>query len=248
MLDYNHYYNIRETNGARAKYFGGRCRLACEKDLAMNKILFMASLLLLAGCAQNPAQNVPMATVSSGSPTPAVSSPAPSGSPTATTKAVYQLDGKAGLVGFTGSKVTGKHDGGFKEYKGQVTLVDNDPTKSSVEVEIKVASLFTDDEDLVEHLNSDEFFDSKKFPTSTFKSKSIVKKGDDFEVTGDLTMHGITKTIGFPAKIGVTEKEVTVTSEFSINRFDFAMQYPGKADNLIRKEVVIRLDLKAPKK
>lgn len=202
-------------------------------------------LILLAGCAANPADNLPAAQVSSSSPSP--SAPA-GGSATPDAPAVsLPLDGKAGLVGFVGSKVTGKHEGSFKDYAGTIKLVDNNPEKSSVEVEIQIKSLVTDDPDLTEHLQSEDFFEMGKFPTAKFVSSSITKKDQTYQVTGSLTMHGVTKTIAFPAKIEASKDQVQVKAEFVIDRFDFDMKYKGKADNLIRKEVVIQLDLKAKK-
>jgi hypothetical protein len=64
-------------------------------------------------------------------------------------------------------------------------------------------------------------------------------------VTGDLTLHGVTKSISFPAKIEATDGAVDVTAEFAINRFDFEIKYPGRANDLIRKEVVLKLKVKA---
>jgi len=67
-------------------------------------------------------------------------------------------------------------------------------------------------------------------------------------VTGDFNLHGQTKSITFPAKITVTDAEVSVDSEFSINRKDFGIVYAGKADDLIRDDVVIRLKLNSARK
>ena len=201
----------------------------------------LLSAVLLVGCASNPASNVPTATVSTATPIDRVST----GTPIAA-GANYKITPDTSKIEWTGSKVTGKHDGGFKEFSGQINLVDNNPEKSSVTVDIKTDSLYTDDEDLVDHLKSSDFFDAVKNPRCRFQSHSIVKKGDMYEVSGDLTMHGVTKRISFPAKIEVGDT-VKVKADFSINRFDFDMKYPGKADNLIRKEVVIRLDINAPK-
>lgn len=201
----------------------------------------LLSAILLVGCAANPASNVPTATVGTATPIDRVST----GTPVVAGEK-YKITPDTSKIEWTGSKVTGKHDGGFKEFSGQINLVDNNPEKSSVSVDIKTASLYTDDPDLVDHLKSSDFFDAEKNPTCRFESTRIAKKDNGYEISGDLTMHGVTKGITFPATIE-TGDTVKVKSDFSINRFDFDMKYPGKADNLIRKEVVIRLDINAPK-
>ena len=67
-------------------------------------------------------------------------------------------------------------------------------------------------------------------------------------ITGNLTLHGVTKQIQFPAEVHVADDAVNLSAEFAINRFDFDVKYPGKANDLIRKEVVLKLNVKAPKK
>lgn len=148
-------------------------------------------------------------------------------------------------IGFVGSKVTGQHDGGFKSFDGTFHLVDNDPTKSHVAVTIDATSIWADNDRLTGHLKSPDFFDVAEHPTATFESTSIVAKDDAYEVTGNLTLHGVTKSIAFPATIAVGDNQVTVNSEFFIKRFDFDIAYKGQADDLIRDEVVIRLDILA---
>ena len=75
----------------------------------------------------------------------------------------------------------------------------------------------------------------------------MLEKDDGYEVTGDLTLHGVTKTISFPAVISLDGDTLSTKSEFYINRKDFNIVYPGKPDDLIRDEVVIKFDLKANK-
>ena len=152
---------------------------------------------------------------------------------------------------FTGSKVTGKHDGGFNKFSGSIDLVNSKPEESSVKVDIETASVFTDADGLTTHLQSGDFFEVNKFPTASFVSTKIVadaaKGANNFTVTGDLELRGVRKSVTFPATITVAPSDVAVNSEFSINRKDFGILYAGKADDLIRDDVVIKLDLKAPR-
>lgn len=152
-------------------------------------------------------------------------------------------------VEFVGSKVTGKHDGGFKQFSGNIDLVNNKAEASQVAIDIDMNSVFTDADGLTKHLQTGDFFEVEKHPKSSFVSTKIVpdatKGADNYTVTGDLEMHGQKKSVTFPAKITVNPNEVTVDAEFAINRKDFGIVYAGKADDLIRDDVVIKLNLKS---
>ena len=148
-------------------------------------------------------------------------------------------------IGFEGSKVTGPHMGGFSTFDGTITLAGEDIEHGAVDVTIDTASLFSDDPDLTKILTSADFFDVDHYPVSTFVSTAVVKSGADYDVTGNFSLHGITKGITFPASITVTQEKITVEAEFSIRRFDFRIEYPGAADDLIRDEVLILLDVEA---
>ena len=78
-----------------------------------------------------------------------------------------------------------------------------------------------------------------------FESTSIESTAEGYDITGNLELHGVTKSIRFPATIAVEEGRVTAEAEFFIQRFDFDIVYPGKPDDLIRDEVVIKLSLVA---
>ncbi|MEO7672674.1 MAG: YceI family protein, partial [Pyrinomonadaceae bacterium] len=152
---------------------------------------------------------------------------------------------------FTGSKVTGKHEGGFTRFTGLIDLVNGKAEESSVSVDIDANSIFADDPKLTEHLKSPDFFDVAKFPKAVFKSTQIAagaKAQETHTITGDLELHGQTKSVTFPATITVADDSVTVKAGFSINRKDFGIVYAGKTDDLIRDNVVLMLDVKAPRK
>lgn len=149
-------------------------------------------------------------------------------------------------IEWVGSKVTGKHEGGFKKFEAAASLKDGEIEGGKVMVKIMTDSIHSDDDKLTGHLSSDEFFDVKKFPEAHFVSTDVKKGGEgnfSHTVTGNLTLHGETKKITFPATITKDGDKVKVASEFVINRKDFGMAYPGKPDDLIRDEVVIKLDL-----
>ena len=170
-------------------------------------------------------------------------------SPAAAQGQKYLITPQNSKVEFIGSKVTGKHNGSFGEFSGHVDYTGN-PETSHVNITIKTESITTDTPDLTKHLKTADFFDVAKYPEATFVSTAIKPGGENgasHTVTGNLTMHGVTKAITFPATISVTPDAATVESSFSINRKDFGINYAGAADNLIRDNVVLTLHVRATK-
>jgi polyisoprenoid-binding protein YceI len=147
-------------------------------------------------------------------------------------------------VGFTASKVTRSHNGGFKNVAGKISAADG-KIVGTPEIKINMKSTWADDDRLTRHLMSPDFFGVDQYPTSTFTVTSVTSSGDTYQVTGNLDLHGVTKSISFPATISVGADAVTVKAEFAINRRDFNVNYPGMPNDLIRDNVVIKLDLKA---
>lgn len=153
-------------------------------------------------------------------------------------------------IGFVGSKVTGSHTGGFTKFDGYFNTDGKTLVGADHKIEIEMASTFSDDEKLTGHLKSPDFFDVEKFPKSTFLLKEAAPAGekDTYNMTGDFTLHGVTKTIRFPAVITQEGDQVRLAAKFSINRKDYGIVYPGMPDNLIRDEVVIDLNMVAAPK
>lgn len=209
------------------------------------------ALSLLAAACEDPSANKAKATVSEPKANTATNAVNTGTATAPATKGdALAINGENSKVTFTGSKVTGKHEGGFKDLTGTIDLVNGKPAESSVSVDIDTTSVFSDDEKLTGHLKSADFFDVAKFPKASFRSTKIEAAGaaDSYTVTGDFELHGVTKSISFPATIKTGADDVTVDAEFSINRKDFGIVYTGTADDLIRDGVVIKLDLKAAKK
>lgn len=185
------------------------------------------------GCS-DPSENVHKATTSTAQ--------SATGSSTATAKEyVIRSDSK---VGFVGSKVTGSHTGGFKNVAGTIKA-ENGQIVGTPEIKINLKSTWSDNDRLTGHLMSADFFGVDEHPVSTFTVTSIAPVNGKHQVTGNLNLHGVTKSITFPADISVSEDAVTVKAEFAINRREFNINYPGKPNDLIRDNVVITLDIKA---
>lgn len=157
----------------------------------------------------------------------------------------YEFNQNGSELNFVGAKVTGKHNGAFKQFAGTIDLVDGDPTKSSVKVDIEMASVEADAAKLTAHLKSPDFFQAEAHPKATFHSTTIAKHDDAYHVTGNLTLRGTTKSITFPASIEVHEGAVDVKADFAINRKDFGIVYPGMPDDLIKDNVALTLNIHA---
>jgi polyisoprenoid-binding protein YceI len=197
--------------------------------------------LLTFGCA-DPAANKPAATVANAAPESNASKPA------GTEKLAISPENSK--VEFVAAKVTRSHNGSFKQFTGSIDLVPNKLEDSRVTIDIMTDSLGADDEGLTKHLKTPDFFDVAKYPKATFTSTKIEPAnagGATHNVTGNLDLHGVKKSITFPAAIQVAPDSVTVNAEFSINRKDFGINYAGKADDLIRDGVVIKLSVRAPR-
>jgi len=202
-------------------------------------LVAIAALMLLSACA-NPAADKPKAVVGEATNTS-------SASPVAGEK--YLITSENSKIEFIGAKVTGHHNGSFKKFSGTVDYA-GQIEKSRVSITIDSSSLETDTPDLTKHLKTADFFDVAKYPEAKFESTEIKpggEKGASHTVTGNLTLHGVTKSVTFPATITVNPGVITVESSFAINRKDFAINYPGKTDDLIRDDVALALHVKATK-
>jgi polyisoprenoid-binding protein YceI len=152
-------------------------------------------------------------------------------------------------IQFVGSKVTGSHIGGFRQHEGTVT-VDGDRVLQ-VEVTIDLDTIWTDDkqrdnERLTGHLKSGDFFDAENHPHARFVSTGIAQRDDGrFDVTGNLTMRGVTRSVTFPAAMAYTDGRLTVDANFRINRHDWNVSFPGMEDDLIRDHVGLTLQVNA---
>ncbi len=210
-------------------------------------VLAILSLSIFLSACDDPSANKPKAATSEPTSNKPANTPAP-----ATKGETFAITPENSKVLFTGSKVTGSHDGGFNQFKGEIELVNGKVVDSTVSVEIETASVFTTEEKLTTHLKTADFFDVEKFPKAYFVSTKIepdtAKGADNYTVTGDFELHGVKKAITFPATIKLGADNVTVNSEFSISRKDFGIAYTGPADNLVRDGVVIKLDLKSSKR
>jgi polyisoprenoid-binding protein YceI len=131
--------------------------------------------------------------------------------------------------------------GGFRTFSGQAVVDAAAKSLKSVTVEIDTTSLWTEFDMLTNHLKSPDFFEVRRYPTAKFASTKIEPgSGGSTQITGKLTLHGVTKEITFPATIQVSDAGLTLHSEFSIDRSQFGMTFdPSKVENKVQLTVVV---------
>jgi len=220
----------------------------------------LLAALALAGCGENAAENVPKAAVAparpaeSESPRPSLVADAkakPDGAVVAATPGLLAIDTAASKLEFVGSKkVGGSHNGGFKAFTGLFQLADGKPELKGLDVEIDTNSIYSDDEKLTGHLKAKDFFEVAAFPYAKFVTTEITpggEKGATHTIVGNLTLHGVVKSIKIPAVVKVEGDSASIKSEFALNKNDFGMTYAGPG-GVIREDVVVKLDIKAVKK
>ena len=120
--------------------------------------------------------------------------------------------------------------GRFNDFSGKFVINKDDPSKSSFELDIKVESVDTNNAKRDEHLRAPDYFNAKQFPSLTFQSTKVKATDAGYEVTGDLTLHGVTKPVTLSLKGGHKVVEfpkgtprVGVTSFVTIKRSEFGM-------------------------
>src|SRR2546426_3508372 len=146
--------------------------------------------------------------------------------------------------------------GHFNVLSGQLRIDEAHPESSWVEAEVDAASIDTRDEKRNGHLRSPDFFDVEKFPKITFKSTKVEHVGgQDYKVTGDLTMHGVTRQVTFNAEYaGQLQKDAFglrragLAAKATINRKDFGLNWNVALETggvMVSDKVNIEIDLEA---
>ena len=147
----------------------------------------------------------------------------------------YSIDKTHSSVGFKIRHLVSKSAGRFDKFSGTIVADRADLTKSSIDLTIDATTISTGNENRDGHLKSADFFDVEKYPTITFKSTKMEKAGEDlYNVTGDFTMRGVTKSIVVPVKVlGFTDGPGGMAgfeSNFTINRKDYGVEWNKALD------------------
>ena len=167
------------------------------------------------------------------------------------------INTKVSSVEWTGKKVTGEHTGAITIKEGTLNL--HDGLLSGGTVTIDMSTITCTDlkpekggEKLVGHLNSPDFFDAKNHTTATFKFNTVkVIEGNKHQITGDLTIKGITNPITFPATIDIKDGKLGAYAEMSVDRTLYDIKYgsgkffEGLGDKMIKDEFSIKFKIAA---
>ncbi|BAK16496.1 YceI family protein [Solibacillus sp. FSL K6-1781] len=168
--------------------------------------------------------------------------------------AKWQIDQAHSTIGFeVKHMMVSKVKGQFTNYSADVE-VDNleDLTSAQIEITIDTTSINTNNEDRDNHLKSAEFFDTEQFPDIKFKSTSITKDGEDYKVSGDLTIKDVTKPAVFDVEYGgkgTNPWGVEVygfEAETKIDREEFGLTWNAALETggvLVGKDIKIKVEL-----
>lgn len=151
-----------------------------------------------------------------------------------------------------------KVHGGFEKLSGTLQIDSADITKSFIHASIEAASINTREAQRDAHLKSADFFDVEKYPTLDFKSTKIEKAGDDLKVTGQLTIHGVSKEVVFQVE-GPTEEvkdpygniKIGISATAKIKRKDFGLGWNAALEAggvLVGDDVSLSLDVQFARK
>ncbi|HEY2103475.1 MAG TPA: YceI family protein [Chthoniobacterales bacterium] len=167
----------------------------------------------------------------------------------------YRIDSARSKITFSVHHLLGTARGEFHKFAGKIDVDREHPERSSVTATIQVASIDTKIAKRDQHLRSDEFFNAAKFPEIAFRSRTVKRTGaDSGDITGDLTMHGVTRPITLHVKLatpitGNALPERTrwqVTAE-PIHRKDFGLMFSGTSEAVsgIGQDVVPSIEIEA---
>lgn len=155
------------------------------------------------------------------------------------TKWVTEENGSHSSIGFSiDHLVISETTGEFEDYNISVLSDRDDFTDAKIDFKTKVSSINTKDEKRDEHLRGPDFFDAEKYETIVFRGKSLKKiEGNQYELSGDLTIKGVTRAIAFKVKFGGIVKDpwggtragFKITG--AIDRNDFDLRYNSVLDS-----------------
>jgi polyisoprenoid-binding protein YceI len=153
--------------------------------------------------------------------------------------------------------VIAKAKGNFQSFEATIEADPEDLTTADIEFTVDIASIDTRNADRDNHLRSADFFDIENYPKLTFKSTKIVKTDDgEYDVTGDLSLHGVTRPETFKITYEGTAKDpwgnekVGFSGNGTINREDYGLTYNAALETggvLLGSKVNVTIEIEAQK-
>lgn len=176
----------------------------------------------------------------------------------------YNVDYKGSTIGWKAQKVTGSgHSGTVRVSSGQLVVAKSNISSGKLKVDMNGITCTDMPEGeynakLINHLKSEDFFNTTKFPDANFEVTSVTAKtdnaGNTHEVKGKITIKGITKDINFPAKVSGDGKAVTIDGALTLDRSLFDVRYGSETffgslgDNAINNDIELTVHIVANKK
>ena len=174
---------------------------------------------------------------------------------TATALRPVEIDRSHSEVTFQVRHLLSKVRGRFNDFSGAIEFDPEHPDRSRVDVTIQAASIDTGEPDRDKHLRSADFFDVGKYPTLTFVSTSVTPRGgNNYDVAGNLTIHGVTRPVVLPAAfLGAAtdpwgNTKLGFEAELTLNRKDFGLTWNAALETggvLVGDDVKVSLSIQA---
>jgi polyisoprenoid-binding protein YceI len=147
----------------------------------------------------------------------------------------YKVDSQKSILNWEGKKVTGQHNGNVKLADGTLTVDGNKLTGGTFEFDMNsITSLDLTDAGynakFIGHMKSEDFFNTAKFPTSKFVITKVTPKGgNNFDITGNMTIKGISNAVTFPATVTMAGNTVTAEGKAVLDRTKYDIKYGSKS-------------------
>lgn len=168
----------------------------------------------------------------------------------------YKVDLAGSTLGWTGTKPSGKHNGSIKLSAGSLQVKKEKILSGNFTLDMTTITDLDMEgkgkEGLEKHLKGADFFDVEKFPTATFEitgiapiaaTQHIIYEGATHNISGNLTMRGVTKNVSFPAAVSISGSSLSASADFNVDRTEWGITYG--ADGKVAKEINLKLSLTA---
>ncbi|GAB3571278.1 YceI family protein [Spirosoma luteolum] len=173
--------------------------------------------------------------------------------------ATYKVDAQKSILNWNGKKVTGEHSGNVKLSDGTLMVDGTKITGGTFNFDMNsiVCTDITDasyNAKFIGHMKSEDFFNTAKFPTSTFKITKVTPKGGNaYDITGNMTIKGITNAVTFPATVKVNGNMIEADGKATLDRTKYDIRYGSKSffenigDKAIYDDFTVEMKLVAKK-